>query len=118
MHLGGNARRVACAGAGLGRNKRDGEHDDGDSNQATRQPWNGSRTVSAAVAALMEQTLKGLSMNAMKLVIILAAAGLIVTSAGTFAYQTAAKKTPTETGPQRKAYGKAYVQEEKRRKPG
>ena len=42
--------------------------------------------------------------------IILAAAGLIVTSAGTFAYQTAAKKTPdTATGPQQKAYGKAYV---------
>ena len=66
--------------------------------------------VSAAVAALVEQTLRGVSMNALKILGVLTAAGLIVTSAGTFAYQAAAKKVPNAvTGPQQKGYGNANV---------
>jgi RNA polymerase sigma factor (sigma-70 family) len=50
-------------------------------------------TVSAAVAALVQHTSRGLSMNALKFVVILTA-GLVVTSAGTFAYQAQEKNAP------------------------
>lgn len=66
--------------------------------------------VSAAVAALVEQTLRGVSMNALKIMGVLTTAGVIVTSAGTFAYQTAAKQAPNAaTAPRQKAYGKASL---------
>jgi RNA polymerase sigma factor (sigma-70 family) len=53
-----------------------------------------SGAVPAAVAALVEHTSRSLSMNSLKFVIVLAAAGIVVASAGTFAYQAGGNKAP------------------------